>query len=214
VPVKRYSSGMYARLGFAVAAHVQPEILLVDEVLAVGDTAFQFKCLSKIRQMVDEAGCTVVFISHNMDTVQGLCERVIWLDRGVIQDDGRSEQVIEAYLIHEEKRQLDGSIREVVSGPLQIDTVTLHNGQNLATAEFASEEDIVVDLHYVARQPITRPVFSVGIRDPGSSLICLATMLIDGAAPERLADSGIVRCHFSGIAPHAKGLSNLGIGAR
>lgn len=200
VPVKRYSSGMHARLGFAVAAHVQPEILLVDEVLAVGDTAFQFKCLSKIRQMVDEAGCTVVFISHNMDTVQGLCERVMWLDRGVIQDDGSPERVIESYLIHEEKRHLGSSIREIAFGPLQIDTVTLRNGQNLATAEFASGDDIVVELHYTARQPVIRPIFSIGIRDPGSSLICLATMLIDGAAPERLAGSGAVSCHFSGIA--------------
>lgn len=200
VPVKRYSSGMYARLGFAVAAHVEPEILLVDEVLAVGDTAFQFKCLSKIRQMVDEAGCTVVFISHNMDTVQGLCERVMWLDHGVIQDDGSPERVIESYLIHEEKQQLGSSVREIADGPLQIAAVTLRNDQNLATAEFASGDAIVVDLHYVARQPVVRPVFSIGIRAPGSALICLATMLIDGAAPERLTDSGIVSCHFSGIA--------------
>lgn len=200
VPVKRYSSGMHARLGFAVAAHVEPEILLVDEVLAVGDTAFQFRCLSKIRQLVDEVGCTVVFISHNMDTVQGLCERVMWLDHGVIQDDGSPERVIESYLIHEEKQQLGGSIREVAPGPLEIDAVTLRNSQHLATVEFASGDEVIVELHYVARQPVVRPIFSIGIRDPRSSLICLATMLIDGAVPVRLTGCGTVSCHFSGIA--------------
>lgn len=96
-PVKRYSSGMYMRLAFAVAAHLEPEILIVDEVLAVGDAAFQKKCLGKMGD-VASAGRTVLFVSHNLIAVQGLCGRAIWLDRGSIVDEGRPERIISRYL--------------------------------------------------------------------------------------------------------------------
>jgi lipopolysaccharide transport system ATP-binding protein len=96
-PVKRYSSGMYVRLGFAVAAHLQTEILLVDEVLAVGDTAFQKKCISKISDVV-QAGRTVLLVSHNMNNVARLSERAIWLDEGQIIKDGNAHEVVNAYL--------------------------------------------------------------------------------------------------------------------
>jgi homopolymeric O-antigen transport system ATP-binding protein len=97
VPVKRYSSGMYVRLGFAVAAHLEPEILLVDEVLAVGDAAFQKKCLDKIRETA-RSGRTVLFISHNMIAVNSLCERVIWVNGGLVVDDGPAAEVVTRYL--------------------------------------------------------------------------------------------------------------------
>ncbi len=96
-PVKRYSSGMYMRLAFAVAAHLEPEILLVDEVLAVGDTAFQKKCLSKMQE-VGKEGRTVLFVSHNMPSVTRLCPRTILLESGKILRDGPSHQVVSAYL--------------------------------------------------------------------------------------------------------------------
>jgi len=96
-PVKRYSSGMYVRLAFAVAAHLEPEILIVDEVLAVGDTSFQKKCLNKM-QDVGEQGRTVLFVSHNMPAVTRLCQRTILLNEGGIQRDGPTHQVISAYL--------------------------------------------------------------------------------------------------------------------
>jgi lipopolysaccharide transport system ATP-binding protein len=96
-PVKRYSSGMYMRLAFAVAAHLEPEILIVDEVLAVGDAAFQRKCLGAMGQ-VARSGRTVLFVSHNMAAVQALCSRCILLDRGVVAHDGPTPQVVAAYL--------------------------------------------------------------------------------------------------------------------
>jgi lipopolysaccharide transport system ATP-binding protein len=96
-PVKHYSTGMQTRLGFAVAAHLDPEILLVDEVLAVGDAAFQHKCLGKM-QDVARGGRTVVFVSHNMGSVAQLCKRVIWLDQGRVRSTGDPSQVIEEYL--------------------------------------------------------------------------------------------------------------------
>ncbi|MDI6774085.1 MAG: ABC transporter ATP-binding protein [Verrucomicrobiota bacterium] len=96
-PVKRYSSGMYVRLAFAVAAHLDPEILLVDEVLAVGDAAFQKKCLGKMESVAGE-GRTVLFVSHNMTAVRGLCRRVLCLDAGIVAEDGEASTTIENYL--------------------------------------------------------------------------------------------------------------------
>jgi lipopolysaccharide transport system ATP-binding protein len=96
-PVKRYSSGMKVRLGFAVAAHLEPEILLVDEVLAVGDAAFQRKCLGKMNDIAGE-GRTVLFVSHNMPTIQALCQRSILLEGGELVMSGESQAVIERYL--------------------------------------------------------------------------------------------------------------------
>ena len=95
--VKHYSSGMYLRLAFAVAAHLQPEILLVDEVLAVGDAAFQRKCLGKMDDVARQ-GRTVLFVSHNMGAVHRLCGRAIWLDNGQVRDQGSAARVIERYI--------------------------------------------------------------------------------------------------------------------
>jgi lipopolysaccharide transport system ATP-binding protein len=99
-PVKRYSSGMKVRLAFAVAAHLEPEILLIDEVLAVGDAEFQRKCLGKMKDVAGE-GRTVLFVSHNMVAIQNLCPRTIHLNDGEIMDDGPSNQVVSHYLQNE-----------------------------------------------------------------------------------------------------------------
>jgi ABC-type polysaccharide/polyol phosphate transport system ATPase subunit len=96
-PVKRFSSGMYVRLAFAVAAHLEPEILLVDEVLAVGDAAFQKKCLGKMDD-VARGGRTILFVSHNMNAIQRLCPRVVWLHQGHVEADGRASDTIARYL--------------------------------------------------------------------------------------------------------------------
>jgi lipopolysaccharide transport system ATP-binding protein len=96
-PVKRYSSGMYVRLAFAVAAHLEPEILLVDEVLAVGDAAFQKKCLGKMGSVTKD-GRTVLFVSHNMAAVSRLCERALWMDQGQVRHLSSPEKVVAEYL--------------------------------------------------------------------------------------------------------------------
>jgi lipopolysaccharide transport system ATP-binding protein len=96
-PVKRYSSGMYVRLAFAVAAHLEPEILLVDEVLAVGDAAFQKKCLGKMGDVARE-GRTVLFVSHNMASILALCQRVILLNGGALLGEGSTQEVVREYL--------------------------------------------------------------------------------------------------------------------
>jgi len=96
-PVKRYSSGMYLRLAFSVAAHLEPDILVVDEVLAVGDAEFQAKCLGRM-ESVGQEGRTVVFVSHNLEAVLRLCSRAVWLERGSIAELGPAPEVVDAYL--------------------------------------------------------------------------------------------------------------------
>jgi lipopolysaccharide transport system ATP-binding protein len=105
-PVKRYSSGMYMRLAFAVAAHMDPEILIVDEVLAVGDAEFQRKCIGKMKEVSSQKGKTVLFVSHNMQALQSLCHRAIALHKGEIIDTGEPEAVIGRYLKRE--RSING----------------------------------------------------------------------------------------------------------
>ncbi|HXE13043.1 MAG TPA: ABC transporter ATP-binding protein, partial [Bryobacteraceae bacterium] len=96
-PIKRYSSGMRLRLGFAVAAHLDPEVLIVDEVLAVGDAGFQKKCLGAMEELRSD-GRTVLFVSHNLAAVENLCTRAIWIENGGVQQDGPTREVIEAYM--------------------------------------------------------------------------------------------------------------------
>ena len=110
-PVKRYSSGMYVRLAFAVAAHLEPECLLVDEVLAVGDVSFQRKCLGKMQEVSRDEGRTVLFVSHNMAAVKDLCHRVLYIKDGQLAMDGPASQSIATYvnesLIHYREGSLD-----------------------------------------------------------------------------------------------------------
>ncbi len=98
-PVKRYSSGMYVRLGFSIAAHLDPDILLLDEVLAVGDAAFQAKCLNRIKEL-EQGGTTIVFISHDLRAVERLCARVILMERGQVAAEGAPREVIRRYMAH------------------------------------------------------------------------------------------------------------------
>jgi len=106
-PVKRYSSGMYVRLAFAVAAHLEPEILIVDEVLAVGDLEFQRKCLGKMEQVSSQHGRTVLFVSHNLVALRSLCSRAIWLDGGRCRMDGPADEVTAAYMASSTDRALE-----------------------------------------------------------------------------------------------------------
>ena len=102
-PVKRYSSGMYLRLAFAVAAHVEPDIMIVDEVLAVGDAEFQKRCIAKVQSLADD-GRTVLFVSHQVSLVRTLCSRLIRIEAGTVKADGPTEEVLEGYLREVEAR--------------------------------------------------------------------------------------------------------------
>jgi lipopolysaccharide transport system ATP-binding protein len=97
-PVKRYSSGMYVRLAFSVAAHLEPDILIIDEVLAVGDVEFQKKCMGKMEDVSHEKGRTILFVSHNMTAITNLCTKAIWLEKGVLKEIGLPNDVVRSYL--------------------------------------------------------------------------------------------------------------------
>ena len=119
-PVKRYSSGMYLRLAFSVAAHLEPDILVVDEVLAVGDAEFQAKCLGRMH-IAEQEGRTVVFVSHNLDAVLRLCTDAIWLDAGAIAAEGTPQAVVDAYLAAAATVDLSAT------APISSGDVTLHH---------------------------------------------------------------------------------------
>lgn len=192
--VKHYSSGMYVRLAFGVAAHLEPEILLVDEVLAVGDAAFQKKCLGKMDAVTKE-GRTILFVSHNMGAIRQLCSHVIWIDRGRIVAAGSPNQIISAYL----ESASEGFVqRNLESECLRIDAVTLLNQHGQATTRFAPGDTLQIRIDYFAKQGIQLPYFWLGVTSQYGSLFS-ANMLLDGVRPAWIEGSGTLRCVFKNL---------------
>jgi len=160
-PVKRYSSGMYVRLAFAVAAHLEPEILIVDEVLAVGDAQFQKKCLGKMEDVSRNQGRTVLFVSHSMGVIASFCQRGILLNKGRIIQDGDVRSVIDEYLLFEKgkdnayraKPEMD---RKATNYILSVDTL---NSNDLNCEVFQFDEQIVLKL-----------VLQINSYDPGAKI--------------------------------------------
>lgn len=153
-PVKRYSSGMYVRLAFAVAAHLEPEILLVDEVLAVGDTQFQKKCLGKMEDVSTKEGRTVLFVSHNMGAVSKLCNRAILLNQGKMVVDSAVAPVLDAYMkiTSREGGHLDFSLRPHL--PCSILKVRVVNKDGVETTTFDINDEIVIVIVYQVTSPL------------------------------------------------------------
>jgi len=167
VPVKHYSSGMYMRLGFAVAVHVDPEILLVDEVLAVGDATFQRKCLERINWMHSQ-GVTIFFVSHNAETVGAICSRALWLDRGGVIADGTADAVVARYMDYTwtaEKGFLKAatSERQWGNGPVRITTVRLLDGNGQECQQFQAGQSFTIEIHYETSERVEWPVFGLAL---------------------------------------------------
>src|ERR1700723_2556915 len=179
-PVKRYSSGMYVRLAFAVAAHLDPEILIVDEVLAVGDTSFQKKCLAKMVEFA-RAGKTILFVSHNLDAVRGLCQRGIWMKDGHVYKDGGADDIIEEYfntVTVKDSKSLSNPDYEFA-----IERVVLRNGFGEECNHILPGEDLTVEIRYDAQKRIDQPYVTIGIVGVGGSCLT-ANMLLDGRRPD------------------------------
>ena len=165
-PVKRYSSGMQVRLAFAVAAHLQPEILLVDEVLAVGDVEFQQKCLGKMRDVTRE-GRTVIFVSHNLAAVRSLCPRSLVLERGRLAFDGDTASAIERYLGRNaslDNAVVEGSqlerhlVKERIYGESQLfrcERVSCFDEAGVPSTVFGSDEEIAIAVDYTVLRPLS-----------------------------------------------------------
>jgi lipopolysaccharide transport system ATP-binding protein len=182
VPMRHYSSGMLVRLGFSVAVHTRPDILLVDEVLAVGDQDFQAKCLERIAELRRE-GITILFVSHSLSQVQALCTQVGWLEDGILKMYDAAERVIPAYLRHTSeiekarigKDNLDRArhLQEEVdvpehlrrlrhgTGAIRITQVEMIGEDGQARWDFESREHVRIRLHYETKSYVKTPIFSV-----------------------------------------------------
>jgi ABC-2 type transport system ATP-binding protein len=159
--VKTYSSGMFVRLGFAVAVHVDPRILLVDEVLAVGDEAFQRKCIARVRQLQRE-GRTIVFVTHAMQLVHEICDRAVLLDRGRLQTEGEVEAVIRAFRSVMARRDA-GAEDGTLSRDLEIIRVDLLDADGSPLSMLSPGDTLNVQVEVAARRPVDDPVVILGI---------------------------------------------------
>lgn len=180
VPLRAYSTGMQMRLAFAVAAHIDPEILLIDEVLAVGDVAFQRKCLERI-DTFKRNGCTILFVSHDAMAVKRLCDEALWLRKGKLVTQGPAEVVVGAYTaeMSAETRRRTDDATEIAQTPGGVDLVPMQNrfgsreieiisirllgNHGHPVAELDSGEGLQVEVAYQANRPIEGPIFGISI---------------------------------------------------
>lgn len=166
-PIKRYSSGMRMRLGFSVAAHLVPDILLVDEVLAVGDIAFQKKCLQTIDNL-RAGGRTVLFVSHNMSAIENLCPRTIWIDNGQLRQDGETRDVVRSYMSSFAEKQaniFDLTKHKTRSGNGHVRFTSLQflNLEKKPQELFRSGDSLIVRFSYEVKKKTTTPYFGIKI---------------------------------------------------
>lgn len=158
-PVKRYSSGMYVRLAFAVAAFLEPEILIVDEVLAVGDAEFQKKCIGRMKDVSEGEGRTVLFVSHNLATIRSLCSHTILMENGRLSYEGDTAVAIEKYMsgndVGDRKREVSWSGDARPSAPeLAVSRIRIVNEKGDDTALLATENEVNVEIEYEVRETI------------------------------------------------------------
>lgn len=169
MPVRYYSSGMLVRLGFAVATSIQPAVLLVDEVLAVGDWSFRKKCLQRIREMQQE-GTAILYVSHALDEVRRLCHRAVWLKEGRICAEGHPEEVVKLYLSPTtQNRRLVASGKELPyawrmgRGAVEITGATTLDAEGRECDVFVSGSKFVMRIDYFCHQPVTDLAFGLAI---------------------------------------------------
>ncbi|MCE9613697.1 MAG: ABC transporter ATP-binding protein [Lentisphaerae bacterium] len=200
-PVKHYSSGMYVRLGFAVAVEVNPDILLIDEVLAVGDIAFQRKCLDKMEEF-RQRGKTMLIISHDLATIQSISDRILLLDGGRVTGLGRPGEIVDRYKAVVRAQQAGAMRREWGSGEIRITGVDLRDRTGQARDRFAYGDLIEADVHYEARQRIENPVFGFSVATDGGMRIYGNNTQIEGHRIPEVEGRGTL--HLS-LGPHTLG---------
>jgi lipopolysaccharide transport system ATP-binding protein len=167
-PIKRYSSGMKMRLGFAVAANLESDVLIVDEVLAVGDGQFQRKCLRAMSDL-HSSGRTVLFVSHNLAAISSLCTRAIWIDRGRMKEDGTPSEVIKSYLAafsttDDVLRDLSEIADRSGSGDIRFTRIEILGADRTAVGSVRCGDSFVVRLHFDAKREVTEPIFGIDIQ--------------------------------------------------
>ncbi len=172
MPVKNYSSGMYVRLGFSVAINVDPDVLLIDEVLAVGDEEFQRKCLERISEL-RAAAKTIVVVTHSLMTVRSLCDEAIWLEHGRMREWGKADQVADAYLgqVHVELQAQEQDHPRPGTGKVRIVALEMLDASGRPVDQVCTGDAVTFRAHYEAAEPVHDPVFSFSVHTPEGVLV-------------------------------------------
>lgn len=196
-PVKNYSSGMYVRLGFSVAISVDPDVLLVDEVLAVGDEAFQRKCQEKFLDL-KAAGKTVILVTHDLDSVQRLCDEAVWVEHGQVKLVDSARDVVAEYVGNLEGGHQDdgGGGNRWGSGEGRIEKVELLDFSGAPVCRLRTGDPLIVRFHYDFSEPISRPVFGLSVHTPEGVHIAAPNTRDAECVPERLEGKGRLDFHM------------------
>jgi ABC-type polysaccharide/polyol phosphate transport system ATPase subunit len=203
-PVKHYSSGMYVRLGFAVAVEVDPDILLIDEVLAVGDAAFQKKCIDKMREFRRQ-GKTMLIISHDLQTIQRISDRILFLDRGKMLGLGAPKTMIGEYEGLTRRRNTEIYQREWGTGEVKITGVCFRDADGTERDTFQWGGDLFATVIYRAEKPVATPVFGFAISDSEGRIVHGSNTQVSGLVIDQIAGEGTVTLHLRDL-PMATGL--------
>lgn len=183
-PTKRYSSGMYVRLAFAVAAHLEPEILIVDEVLAVGDFAFQKKCLGKMHDVAAGHGRTILFVSHNLSALAQLCQRAVLLERGSVTTVGPVKDVVDRYLKSGVAHNpAQAHFPREIHKPFQFSSAEVLHADGKLSSDFSCDEPVTIRLRFEMRKPSVSPVLTLTLLNLDGTRVLVSDL--------RDADEGI-----------------------
>jgi len=199
-PMKRYSSGLYARLGFAVAIFARPDIVLVDEVLAVGDAAFRRRALEALRRLIAD-GKTVLFISHDMWNVRRLCSEIVWMEDGRVRASGPAAEIAEQYMDEVNLEALANRSNALQShrggtGEIRYGSVDLLDASGRPASMLAASDTLIVRASYRADVAIDRPLFEIAIIDVDTGLVVTTAKSAPSDMPRRIAGGGVVEFRF------------------
>ena len=202
-PMKRYSSGLYARLGFSVAIYSNPDIVLVDEVLAVGDAAFRRRALESLRRLISE-GKTVLFISHDMWNVRRLCDRILWLDGGRVRAYGPAAEIAERYMSEVNLRALANQQNALQShrggtGEIRLTDVEILDGAGRPADRIVEGGPLAVRAGYEAAEAVPAPLFQIAIVDVDTGIVVATAVSSPTDVPALVNGHGVVECVFDAV---------------
>ena len=199
-PVKNYSSGMYVRLGFSVAINVDPDILLVDEVLAVGDESFQRRCAEKFSDF-RRAGKTIVLVSHAMGQLRNMCDQVAWLEHGTVKEVGAPGNIVDDYVGEAHTERESVTVSEATpenrwgSGEARVESYELLDAAGEPTGQVRTGDPVTVRLHWSTTEPVERPVFGVAVHSLEGIEVTGPNTRDADLVPDKIDGTGVVDLH-------------------
>jgi ABC-type polysaccharide/polyol phosphate transport system ATPase subunit len=200
-PMKRYSSGLYARLGFSVAIHSNPDIVLVDEVLSVGDASFRRRAMEALRSLIS-SGKTVLFISHDMWNVRRLCSDILWMENGSVRAYGEAGAIAETYMNEVNLQAMQNQATSLQShrggtGEVRFEHVDLYNANGAPSATFAQNDTLVIRGSYMASKAVESPVFQVAIVDIDTGVVVTTASTAGRNAATTVQGPGEIEIRFA-----------------